>query len=199
MLTCLIASIGCCLSSTIQIHKNVSYKDTNDWMLQKEIPVHKCMMQCVHKDCHLVSYRQQDETCLMSERQCMVLELRPGFVSQAAMISPASDVPSRLAEIPSACVTIAIVKFTHQYLLPGQLEKITTPGVYSLYNRHWMCFVADSTVAFFAVHLMRSLISLPYSAIPPGPLPYLAVISSWKQDGSPLYPAKSFITVPQTQ
>ena len=212
MLTCLITCKGCRLSSAVQLHQNVSCLDTNDWELQKKIPVRECMMQCIQRNCHLVSYNQQDGTCLMSQWPCVVLEPRPGFVSQAVRTSPdseclqwvtfvsGSDYPARLVEVPSARVTVAIVKFPHQGdLLPGKLEKWSTPQVISVYNRQQLVFHLDSTVEFLTVHPKCSLIWLPYSATTLGPLPYGAVIAGLKHDGTPLYPAKSFFVVPQTQ
>ena len=213
MLTCLITCRGCRLSSTVQLHQNVSCPDTYDWSLQKEIPVHECMMQCMQRNCHLVSYNQPDGICLISDRPCVVLEPRPGFVSQALRTSPASecvqwvkfvsasDYPARLVEILSVRVTVAIVKFLHGGdLLPGKLEKSANQQVVSVYSRREFGFDhPTSAVEFLTVHPMCSLIWLPYSATTPGPLPYGAVIAGRKQDGTPLYPARSFFALPQTQ
>ena len=209
-----LVSLGSCkvcrFHNPVQIYQDMACPDNDDEKLLKQIPHRECMSQCVQDVCHLVSYNQQNANCVLTQRPCVVLEPRPGFMTQTLRTSADSDClqwqtyvsgsadPPRIVEISSTRVTIAIVRFPHEEdLLPGKITDTASREVYSVYNSQSVHKPADNTVEFLVVHPTCNLIWLPYNATNLGPLPRGALVAGRKDNGIPLYVAGSFFSIPE--
>ena len=188
-------------------HAKYFCPQTKNTLVLQQATWRECVIYCMHKQCRLISHNSFERICFLEIRPCPVLHASDHFITQIQNGKPGSscvrwlpyngEIPNRKVEDASSRMTVIAARFHRNgNLLPAKYE-VGTDRVYSVLNGVGVEEASSSNMGFLVVDPLCSTVWIPYNSSGSKPLPSNAVTAGQKADGTPLYTARMWISIPQ--
>ena len=215
-LTYLILAICCiceiCADAICQVYqtrlneKYVCHQITSTLVFEN-ITEPECVTYCMHKECGVISYNSNGQICLLDKTPCHLLQPNNLFTIQIKKSKPDvaciswlsydGQIPDRSIQDASDRMDVVAVRFARNgNLVPAKYE-VQHNTAYSVLDGEGISEAASSNMEFLVVDPLCSTVWIAYDSSGSEPLPTNAVIAGHKADGTPLYTARMWISIPE--
>ena len=187
--------------------ENYSCPQTTNTLILEQATWAECVNYCMHKQCRSISHNSFERICLLELTPCTVLQPNQHFTIQmlnaksgatcVSWVAYNGQIPARRVEDASSRMIVVAARFSRNGdLLPAKYE-IGTDRVYSVLNGVGVEEASSPSMEFLVVDPLCSMMWIPYNSSGSEPLPRNAVMAGHKADGTPLYTARMWISIPQ--
>ena len=167
----------------------------------------QCVTYCMYKECGVISFNAFEEICLLDKTPCHLLQPNNFFTIQIKRHKPDHScinwlsfnglIPDRSIQDASERMVVVAVRFARNgNLLPAKYE-VGSNRVYSVLDGVGIEEASSSNMEFLVVDPLCSTVWTAYHSSGSEPLPRNAVMAGQKADGTPLYSARMWISIPE--